>query len=348
MNRVRALVILALVLTAGALFATLAWAGNAGDQEIAAGTRVAGIDVGGLTQDQAMEKVWGRLRTQVERPVRVRVGDRTFVLSTRRANLRLGLKAAVAEAYEAGRGGNVLQRGWRNITGGKVDHDEPPQVTFDRGAVKSFISRIHRNVSRRPVDAALELSVAEVQVTKAKSGRRLADHDGLARKIYRSLSEPSAKRKLRARLSTIEPKVTTEQLWEKNPVVVTVSRAGKTVRIFKRGELSKSYNVAVGQPEYPTPTGQYVIQNKQLNPTWSVPNSDWAGSLAGQTIGPDDPRNPLEAAFIAFNGAVGFHGTASISSLGTAASHGCIRMAPADVLDLYERVDVGTPVLVAD
>ena len=109
----------------------------------------------------------------------------------------------------------------------------------------------------------------------------------------------------------------------------------------------KTYTVAVGTAEYPTPTGEYVVQTKQVNPAWSVPKSEWAGSLAGQVIPGGDPRNPLVARWIGFNGSVGFHGTASSGSLGSAASHGCVRMAPADVIDLFKRVDVGTPILVA-
>ncbi len=92
--------------------------------------------------------------------------------------------------------------------------------------------------------------------------------------------------------------------------------------------------------------GSFTVQGKQVNPPWNVPQSDWAGELAGSTIPGGDPRNPLKARWIGFNGSVGFHGTDSVGSLGTAASHGCVRMAPADVIDLYERVVVGTTVLV--
>ena len=109
----------------------------------------------------------------------------------------------------------------------------------------------------------------------------------------------------------------------------------------------KTYTVAVGSAEFPTPTGQFVVQTMQKNPSWNVPNSAWAGSLAGQTIPGGAPNNPLVARWIGFNGSVGFHGTASSGSLGTAASHGCIRMAPSDVIDLFTRVKLGTPVLVA-
>ena len=119
------------------------------------------------------------------------------------------------------------------------------------------------------------------------------------------------------------------------------------MRVFDRGELTKSYTVAVGAPEFPTPPGEYTVQSKQVNPAWSVPQSAWAGDLAGKVIPGGAAGNPLVARWIGFNGSVGFHGTATISSLGGAASHGCVRMNPRDVIDLYERVEVGTPVLVA-
>ena len=126
-----------------------------------------------------------------------------------------------------------------------------------------------------------------------------------------------------------------------------MSRSRRSSTSPRCGELVKSYTVAVGSQEYPTPSGQFVVQTMQKNPSWSVPRSEWAGSLAGQTIPGGDPRNPLVARWIGFNGSVGFHGTNSAGSLGSAASHGCIRMNPGDVIDLFERVRAGAPVLVA-
>ena len=84
----------------------------------------------------------------------------------------------------------------------------------------------------------------------------------------------------------------------------------------------------------------------QVNPSWHVPNSSWAGALAGKVI-PPGPDDPIKARWIGFNGGAGIHGTAEDSSIGTAASHGCIRMHIADVIDLYKQVSVGAPVYVA-
>jgi lipoprotein-anchoring transpeptidase ErfK/SrfK len=96
-----------------------------------------------------------------------------------------------------------------------------------------------------------------------------------------------------------------------------------------------------------TPAGLYNIQNKAENPAWHVPQSDWAGKLAGQVIAPDDPRNPIKARWMGIYDGAGIHGTTAEGSIGTAASHGCIRMRIPDVIDLYDRVETGAPVYIA-
>ena len=70
------------------------------------------------------------------------------------------------------------------------------------------------------------------------------------------------------------------------------------------------------------------------------------GQYAGRTIPSGDPRNPLKAAFISLGDGYGIHGTAEEWSIGTKASHGCIRMRVRDVKRLYPRVPVGTRVLI--
>ncbi|HEV2061238.1 MAG TPA: L,D-transpeptidase/peptidoglycan binding protein [Solirubrobacteraceae bacterium] len=346
MTRFRLALALLVVLVPAAAFATLAFADKQGKERIAEGVRVEGISVGGLTQEQAMARVFNRLRAQSQRPVRVRVGKERFTLSAATAGVSLNLDEAVRNAYEEGRGGNVVERGWRTLTGGRVDHDETAEVTVDRDRIRAFVANIHDNVSRAPINAQLELNVEQVTVSDAKAGRRLRDREVLVDRVTNALLDPRGDRTLRARTEVIDPDVTAEEIWQANPTVVTVSRAGKTARLFERGKLVRSYRVAVGEPKYPTPMGTFTVQTKQVNPPWNVPQSEWAGKLAGQVIPGGDPRNPLKARWIGFNGSVGFHGTASVDSLGTAASHGCVRMSVGDVIDLYDRVEVGTTVLV--
>jgi len=83
-----------------------------------------------------------------------------------------------------------------------------------------------------------------------------------------------------------------------------------------------------------------------VNPAWHAPNRPWAGSYAGKTVPGGAPDNPLKARWMGIAGGVGIHGTAEPWSIGSAASHGCIRMRVSDVVDLYRRVPLGSRVLI--
>jgi lipoprotein-anchoring transpeptidase ErfK/SrfK len=108
------------------------------------------------------------------------------------------------------------------------------------------------------------------------------------------------------------------------------------------GELAKTYRVAVGMPAYPTPTGTFRIINKEVDPTWNPPDSPWA---VGQDPVPPGPGNPLGTRWMGLNSpGIGIHGTYASSSIGKAASHGCIRMLVREAEDLFGRIYVGTPV----
>nr|MBA2545681.1 L,D-transpeptidase [Solirubrobacterales bacterium] len=110
-------------------------------------------------------------------------------------------------------------------------------------------------------------------------------------------------------------------------------------------KLVKEYGVAVGGGGYSTPTGLHSIQDKQVDPTWNVPTSSWAGDLAGQSI-PPGPSNPLKARWMGIYDGAGIHGTDDTGSIGSAASHGCVRMYIDDVIELFDRVEVGTPIYI--
>jgi lipoprotein-anchoring transpeptidase ErfK/SrfK len=336
---------LALVLV-GAL-GGLAWADRSAADKIPAGVTVGGVDVGGLTRPAAIKKLDERIGTPSRRPVTVRVQGRSVTLSADQAGVRVDLQGAVDRALQTGRKGNFLGRGWRAVTGGKLDSELPATVTVDRGAVGTFVDGLAKQVGKRPVNAELSLTVEHAGVTPGRDGRRLAGGSKLERRIVRAFRSPDAERRFTAKTASVAPAVSEADVWARNPTIVTVAHDERVVRVFRKGKVEARYRVAVGDPQYPTPRGSFTVQSKQKDPTWNVPDSEWAGDLAGEVIPGGDPRNPLVARWIGFSGSVGFHGTKDIASLGNAASHGCVRMNPKDVIDLFERVEVGTTVLVA-
>jgi lipoprotein-anchoring transpeptidase ErfK/SrfK len=149
------------------------------------------------------------------------------------------------------------------------------------------------------------------------------------------------------RLTRVAPRVTFGNLARVYNTVLTIDRPHFKLRLFKGLKFRKSYPIAVGMAGLDTPAGRYAIQNKQVNPAWHVPNSAWAGSLAGQVIPGGAPNNPLKARWLGIFDGAGIHGTDAIGSIGTAASHGCIRMRIPDVIELYDQVPVGAPVYIA-
>ncbi len=124
-------------------------------------------------------------------------------------------------------------------------------------------------------------------------------------------------------------------------IVILIGK--RRLQLVRDGKVVRTYRIAVGQPAYPTPTGNYFVVNKESDPTWTPPpDSAWAKGLGPI---PPGPGNPLGTRWIGTSApAVGIHGTNAPSSIGTAASHGCIRMRIPDVEALYEEVSVGMPV----
>jgi lipoprotein-anchoring transpeptidase ErfK/SrfK len=114
---------------------------------------------------------------------------------------------------------------------------------------------------------------------------------------------------------------------------------------FKRLKLANTYRIGVGRAGFETPSGLYRVQNKAVNPSWFVPDKPWAGSLAGKVI-PPGPDNPIKARWMGIYDGAGIHGTSDTASIGTAASHGCIRMLIPQVEELYDQVPVRTPIYI--
>ncbi|MGM9999580.1 MAG: L,D-transpeptidase family protein [Candidatus Bruticola sp.] len=106
---------------------------------------------------------------------------------------------------------------------------------------------------------------------------------------------------------------------------------------------TRYYTVAIGVDEHPTPVGAYFISDMAKDPVWLPPNSEWAKDAKQIPPGPD---NPLGTRWIGFGDSIGFHGTPYPDTVGSKASHGCMRMTIPDIEDLYERVNVGTQVCI--
>jgi lipoprotein-anchoring transpeptidase ErfK/SrfK len=327
--------------SAGALYAYDATR----DDLIADGITVGGVEVGGLRAYQARQVLSRELLDPLNEPVRLRHGKRTFTLTAEQARIGVDLEGSVEAALERSREGNMFTRSLRALSGDATPADVEVRITHDRSAVRRLVARVSRNLNRDARDADVELTAAGVSTTKSQTGREVLA-GRLRRDVTAALTSHGGKRTVKVRTREVEPKVTTDQLAERYPAIIIVNRSTFKLSLYKNLKHHKTYTVAVGKAGMDTPAGRYTIQNKAENPAWNVPNSDWAGDLAGKVIAPDDPRNPLKARWMGIYNGAGIHGTDSIGSLGTAASHGCVRMAVPDVIELYDQVPVSSPVLI--
>jgi lipoprotein-anchoring transpeptidase ErfK/SrfK len=311
---------------------------------IAQGMRIGGVDVGGLSAESANAKLQRQLVTPLSRAVVVHAGDDRFRLTAREAQLQVNTGELVDQAVEASREGSFLSRAWRDVTGGSIDKQVAPRIDYSKAAVQRLVDRVRVSVSKPARDADVKITTTNVAVTKGETGRTI-DAKELKAEVQAALVDVRAKHNIRSKVRTVQPKVTTAKLASRYPSIITVDRGAHKLRFFKDLELKKTYTVAVGQAGLETPAGRYTIQNMAENPSWHVPNSAWAGDLAG-TVVPPGPSNPIKARWMGIYDGAGIHGTDSINSLGTSASHGCVRMSIPDVEELYAQVKVGTPVLI--
>jgi len=314
------------------------------DDLIAKGVKIAGVDVGGMTTGEARLVVQRELQEPLEKPVSVKRGKTRFRLSAHDAGVKADVGGMVDEALEASRDGSIFGRVARDLTGGEEDAQVPPRVTYSSSAVNGLVERVRHKLNRPARDAQVDFP--SLEQVKEQKGRRVRAAM-LEQRVAQALTVPGVDRTVRAPVRIIKPKVTQAQLADKYPVVLVVDRYNFRLRFYKHLSLQKEYTVAVGALGFDTPAGLYHIQNKAVDPAWHVPNSDWAGSLAGTVVPGGTAENPLKARWLGiFNGA-GIHGTDETYSLGHAASHGCVRMAIPDVIELYDQVPVGAPIYIA-
>jgi len=323
------------VLAAFALFALLVPSANAAEPRIAAGVTAAGTDVSGLTLAEAAGKLYNTFGFSVGRPLSTHVAGHKFAVNPSDLGFVYDVNKTARRAYNAG----------------LKPHTAPVNVdlfvTYDAAKVTEYANKVAAGIKRDPRDARVDIKLSAIGKVASKDGRAV-DAAALATSVGAALADPAKDRILKPKLKVVHPKVTTAGLSKAYGTIITIDRGNFKLRLFKKLKLSKTYGVAVGMPAYPTPTGRFSIANKAVNPAWTAPNSPWAGAYANETVEGGSAENPLKARWMGIVNGVGIHGTGAPGSIGSRASHGCIRMTVPDVIDLYPRVPVGTPVLIGN
>ena len=315
---------------------------------IAKGITVGGVDIGGMTRESAQRKLEARLLGALHEPIVIHHGKKTWKLGPREARTAADVSAMVDDALARSRDGNMFSRTIRGLTGGEVNATITPQVTYSKTAVVRLLDKVRRSIDRDAIDAKLSFHPGGFTEVAGRDGLAV-DASRLHRDIDTAIVSPTAKRTFVAHTHHTAPKVTTKKLVDSYSTLLIIDRANFQLKLFKQLKPVKTYDIAVGMVGLETPAGVYHIQNKAINPAWTMPNSSWvAPEDRGKVVPGGTPENPLKARWLGiFNGA-GIHGIdpSEYGTIGHAASHGCVRMRIPDVEDLYPRVPVGSPIYI--
>jgi vancomycin resistance protein YoaR len=192
-----------------ALLVGLAFAGSR--SELAAGTEVAGVDVGGLTKHEAVGKLDTLFERQSARPATFVAGDNTYSFAANQLAVQPDWSAAVAAAQRAGDGFGPL-RGFRRIRARVFGAEVLPRVAVSNAALEYALDQIADDVDEQPRNAALVRKGLRVLVVPERTGTRL-DRDAAAETIVRALGQLDRTRGATTLpVSVASPKMTAQML----------------------------------------------------------------------------------------------------------------------------------------
>ena len=339
-----AIVLGTLALLGGALAASVYFYDRSGRDRLAKGIVVAGIRVGGLRIEDARALLERRLVPRLEQPLVLTYRGHRFAVQPKRNGLTVDVDGMLARAVTATRSGGIVHRFWRDVRGRSVHLSVPLTAAYSQASVTRFVDRVARKVDRPARSARVLASATALHVKPARFGVAL-EKRVLARELGRRILDLDATRTFALPTRVVKPAVTTAALPRRYPAFILVDRETYQLRLFRHLKLYKVYPIAVGRQGLETPAGLYRINDREVNPSWHVPKSPWAGALAGRVI-PPGPDDPIKARWLGFYNGAGIHGTDDVGSIGTSASLGCIRMFIPDVEELYDLAPYGTPIYV--
>jgi hypothetical protein len=328
-------------ITVGTLILAVAGAGIGYDAASAnnflPGTRIGDVLVGGRSVDDATVLLRNELITPLRTQAITLLAPRVTQSSTAwDMGLRLRLDEAVADTLSAQQRGSLIVRVWRRVAGDERNVAMPTDV--DAAQLNAFLAKAAARIDRPPRDASVQINGDTLAVVRHQIGRRLdvaSAHEHLVRALR------LGDRRVRLPVEVTEPQLRADQ-FEK---VVLVRTGSNRLDLYLQGKLARSFPVATGTPGYATPHGQFTITAKRMNPSWGNPWAPWSMNMPA-TI-PPGPNNPLGTRAMNLSvGGIRIHGTPDAHTIGRPASHGCIRMLMRDAEELFDIVDVGTPVVI--
>lgn len=303
------------------------------------GLKVAGLDIGGLSREDAIEYLRDNLNLEaLNSNIVLEFQGNRWQLPLYRIDSYVDLEATVEQALGRANGIPFYRRWLKRFSFQSIDEELPLAVHYDPSKLEDFLREMKASIDRDPVDAAIKLQGNKLIFQRSRHGWKF-DIDEARELILQALR--STERVVSLHIEDTPPNVTDDQVGK----VIVVDKSRHLLTLYNNMQVEKQYPIACGMPEWPTPSGTFKVIAKMVDPTWVNPGTSWAESMPPYI--PPGPGNPLGTRALATSApGVLIHGTYQSWSIGLSVSHGCIRMYIRDSEDLFPRVPVGTPVLI--
>lgn len=312
---------------------------RASSDRILPGVTVAGVEVGGMTRVEAIQAVQRIVQERLTQPLTIRAADGSWKTSPAELGRSADIGASVDQALQASDSVGFITRVWHRLREEPVDISVDLSFEGGEAGVAALVSTITDDVAQTPRDASVAVVDGQVTFVHSRPGHALGTNVATKR-LQAALEEGTSA--VRLPVKTVKPKVPDAKIGK----TIVIDRSINQLSLYDGFDLEKTYPVATAAAGYVTPPGEWTIIDKRENPTWTNPAPDTWGADLPAFI-PPGPGNPLgtRALYLDASG-IRIHGTEDVSSIGTNASHGCIRMLMSDVEEIYPLVPLGTRVIV--
>lgn len=303
-------------------------------------TVVLGVDITGMTREEAMAAVTEEAVEPLMMPLVLEFRGQQWTLDPAELGLNVDVAALVNQAYDMGWEDTVFERAFRRAFDRPKNINIGLECFMDNDTLAQRLSAIAAEIGQEVRDASLsfDFQTGDLGFYPSQDGLWM-DVEATMQVVQAALC--SDDRIMEPVVAVTEPALSSDDV----KTVLVVDIMGNTLSWYSQDTLVKAYYVATGEPKYPTPLGKFYIIRKEENPVWINPNVEWSKDMPPRIeAGPTNPLGVRALVTSAAGGTVLIHGTNNL--VPGLYSHGCIRMANWAVLDLFDNVNVGTPVFI--
>ena len=303
-------------------------------------TVVLGVDITGMTREEAQEAVRTQAVESLMMPLTLEFRGQRWVLDPAELGVDIEVETLIDQAYDQGWEKSVFERVFRRAFNRPLEIDIKLESYMDRDLVIQKLNAIAAEIAQEVRDASLsfDFQTGKLEFYPSRDGLWM-DVEATFQVVGAALCSPN--RTVQPVVAVTPPSLSSDDV----QTVLVVDIMGNTLSVYNKDTLVNTYYVATGQPKYPTPLGKYYIIRKEANPVWINPNVEWSKNMPPRIEpGPGNPLGVRALVTSAAGGTVLIHGTENLTP--GLYSHGCIRMANWAILEIFDIVNVGTPLFI--